>query len=199
MNDKSNPPDIATWLSDQPLNPSKDFVEKTIARLHTAPDAADEVGDLSGLDLWLADQPITPSSDFTQQILTEISTTQAAKDLKIIGMPNWVFALSTMAATLVIMMAAFTWMYRQGLQAPRPASIAHSSNDGVAPPLAKHLEPIPLATNDLPTTAFATLAISDIVDGELEDILVMDEALQALSNLNDEVDVWATLALLVDD
>lgn len=170
-----NKPEIDAWLCGQPLEPSERFVENTLQQLHAVHDGKDNCA--ATLDALLAQQPIEPSPHFASNVLANINHEHPQDDPKVMGFPSWVFTLSTMAASLAVMMFAFTWMFNRGIEDARTP------------------------THSVASTEMGMIA-DPVADGgiqAIEELLIMDEALQELSSLSEDTDVWETLALLVED
>jgi len=195
-------PDIDALLRRQPIEPSEDFVQNTLVKQRGAKESATDID--NALDHLLARQIIDPAADFTDRVFTTArSQTQTPT---IMGLPSWVFALGTMAATLAAMMIAFTWMFNRGI-ADNQALLASRSTAVSTPPDKKVIDPttapppVSLETDALQVAEAASFLRSDdrISTAEIEIIdewLAMDEALLELSNLSEDNSVWESLALL---
>ena len=183
--DNQNPEEVDRLLAQQPIEPSADFVDKTISRIQANEDEHDEWDEQ--IDAFLAKQPIeTVSNKISDNVLASFKEEQSEKEKDtIIGFPSWVVTIGTFAASLIIGMLAFIYLFNQGVQ-NRTQTIADNQLS---------IEPV-IISEESKTEIIAQSTVSDEELMELEELLIMDEALNELLAVDEEI--WDTLALLED-
>ncbi|MBC2594352.1 hypothetical protein H5P28_08790 [Ruficoccus amylovorans] len=191
-------------LGSQPLRPSANFTEKTLARLRardTGTLAEDEFD--RRLDAWLAGMPLSPTDDFTEKVLAS-SPRPAAR--RFLGLPAWATA---MVAALVI--GGFTTVALRQDNPQTPAvKLAMAENIAPATSTLGIVSKTPAATDSQTSSPvdaglnapdespdFLFVAESTSTPGDLSDLIMMQDALLSVAVFSD-ANMLATVDILVN-
>lgn len=137
-----NPDPLDELLAKQPVQPSDDFADRTLARLREEDAAQSHESALEeDLDALLGAQPVKPAADFADRVIAQLEPQGDASEPeqdKVVGFPSWVIAMGSIAALMVLGMFSFITLFdyaadQKGAGAPQIADNTPAANDAAQP------------------------------------------------------------------
>jgi hypothetical protein len=199
---------VDAQLARRPIEPSRDRTEAILERVR-AETAAGEPEDT--VDALLAERPLRPAEDLTERILARVRseaespvearettgarpegsphTARADNGGKVVGFPSWIAALGSLAAALIIGMAAFMWLFfganpaqeRGGPQVAEEAPTAEGSTGTTAG--------APAGEPDAGGASGRLAAADPLLSDRMTDLMALEEELYAVAALLDDTDL----------
>ncbi|WP_309397203.1 hypothetical protein [Cerasicoccus maritimus] len=201
MNHDDNSTDpLDTLFANQPVKPTKDFAERTLARLEQELTEQPEASACDAeLDALLESQPLKPRGDLADRVLAELGA-EAAKptaepeDNKVVGFPSWVVAIGSIAALMVLGMFSFITLFDHAKNQPTQIGGSDTYVQTTQPDVDTSGQPVvgsvtpEIATLDTVTVEYVASAESapdldaligiEETTGDYNTVLTLDETLE---------------------
>lgn len=165
-----NPDPLDALFQAQPVKPSADFAERTLARLReeaASPDVWDEE-----LDALLASQPVLAKADVADRVIAALADEAPGvepDDNKVVGFPSWAVAIGGIAALMVLGVFSFITLFKHA---------EHQKQVGNVGPLAHHDPVVEIA----PVVDIIETPEAPVLQAETVMAAASDESLEVISD-----------------